>query len=309
MAATVQSFALATRYAAMLDEVYKRESLTSVLDTPSDLVLWDNANAAKIYKTTMDGLGDYSRNNGYVKGAAIGTWENLQLAYDRGRQFLVDVMDNDETLDMAFGTLAGEFVRTKEVPEVDAYTFAKIAGTANIQAATPANFANISNVLTAVDTAQAALDDKEVPMEGRILFVSTSVYYALKDKLTRFIENRDEVINRNFRYLDDTLVIPVPSARFNTAIDLLDGSTNGEEAGGYSIVPGTGSSYPINFLLLHPSAIIKVMKHRVPRIFSPDVVQEADAWKFNIRLYGDTFVKENKKDGIYLHRAASANSN
>ena len=176
MAATVQSIALVTKYAAMLDEVYKRESLTSVLDTPSDLVMWDGANAAKIFKTTMDGLGDYSRNNGYVKGAVIGTWENLQLAYDRGRQFLVDAMDNEETLDMAFGTLAGEFVRTQEVPEVDAYTFAKIASASNIQAATPANFANISNVLTAVDTAQAALDDKEVPMEGRILFVSTSVH-------------------------------------------------------------------------------------------------------------------------------------
>ena len=217
-------------------------------------------------------------------------------------------MDNEETLDMAFGTLAGEFVRTQEIPEGDAYTIAKIASTTGIQSATPANFANISNVLTAVDTAQASLDDAEVPMEGRILFVSTAVYYALKDKLTRFIDNRDEVINRNFVYLDDTRVIPVPSARFNTAIDLLDGSSTNEEAGGYSIVPGTGSSYPINFLLVHPSAIVKVMKHRVPRIFSPDVVQEADAWKFNIRIYGDTFVKDNKKNGIYLHRASTANS-
>lgn len=308
MAATVQSIALAQKYAAILDEVYKREALTSVLDTPSDLVMFDGANTAKIFKTSMDGLGDYSRNNGYVKGAVVGTWESMTLAYDRGRQFLVDAMDNEETLDLAFGTLAGEFVRTKEIPEVDAYTFAKIASTSNINVATPANLANVSDILKAVDAGQAALDNAEVPMEGRIMFVSTAVYYALKDKLTRFIENGDEIINRNFRYLDDTLVIPVPAVRFNTAIDLLDGSTNGEEIGGYSNVPGTGSSYPINFMIVHPSAIVKVMKHRVPRIFSPDVVQEADAWKFNIRLYGDTFVKENKVKGIYLHNAATANS-
>lgn len=308
MAATVQSIALATKYAAILDEVYKRESLTTVLDTPSDLVMFDGANAAKIFKTSMDGLADYSRNNGYAKGAVVGTWETHTLGYDRGRSFLVDTMDNEETLDLAFGTLASEFVRTKEVPEGDAYTFAKIASTTGIQAATAANFANITNVLTAVDTAQAALDDKEVPMEGRVLFVSTQVYYALKDKLTRMIQNGDQVINRNFRYLDDTLVIPVPAARFNTAIELLDGTSNGEEAGGYSNVPGTGSSYAINFMLVHPSAIIKVEKHHPLRIFSPEVVQEADAWKFNARIYGDVFVKENKKDGIYLHRAASANS-
>ena len=308
MAATVQSIALAEKYAAILDEVYKRESLTSVLDTPSDLVMFDGANSAKIFKTEMDGLGDYSRNNGYVRGAVVGSWEPLTLAYDRGRSFLVDAMDNEETLDLAFGTLAGEFVRTKEVPEVDAYTFAKIASTSNINAATPANLANVTDILKAVDAGQAALDNAEVPMEGRVMFVSTAVYYALKDKLTRFIENGDEIINRNFRYLDDTLVIPVPAVRFNTAIDLLDGSTNGEEIGGYSNVPGTGSSYPINFMIVHPSAIVKVMKHRVPRIFSPDVVQEADAWKFNIRVYGDTFVKQNKVKGIYLHNAATANS-
>ena len=38
---------------------------------------------------------------------------------------------------MAFGTLAGEFIRTKVVPEVDAYRFSKYASTASINAATP----------------------------------------------------------------------------------------------------------------------------------------------------------------------------
>ena len=89
MSATVQSIALAEKYSAILDEVYKRESLTSVLDTPSDLVMFDGADTAKIFKTQMDGLGDYSRNNGYVRGAVVGTWETMELKYDRGRQFLV----------------------------------------------------------------------------------------------------------------------------------------------------------------------------------------------------------------------------
>lgn len=307
MSATVQSIALATKYAAILDEIYKRESLTSVLDTPSDLVIFDGANAAKIFKMSMDGQGDYSRNNGYVKGAVVGTWETMTLAYDRGRSFLIDSMDDNETLGLAFGALAGEYVRTKEIPEIDAYTFAKLAGTSNIQG-TNANYGSITNILTAVDTAQKALDDEEVPYDGRILFVSTQVYYGLKDKLTRMIANRDEVIDRNFEFLDGTRVIAVPAGRFNTKIDLYDGSTNGEEAGGWSNVPSVGSSYPINFMLVHPSAIVKVMKHRIPRIFSPDVVQDADGWKFNLRTYGDVFVKENKVKGIYLHRAATANS-
>ena len=49
------TIALAERYAPILDEVYKRESVTSILDTPSDLVMFTGANTAQIYKTQMDG--------------------------------------------------------------------------------------------------------------------------------------------------------------------------------------------------------------------------------------------------------------
>lgn len=302
------SIALAQRYSPVLDEVYKKYSLSAILDTPADRVLWDGADTAKIYKTSMDGLGSYDRNNGYAKGSVNGSWETLQMNYSRGRQLMIDAMDNEETLDMAFGTLAGEFVRTQEVPEGDAFTFAKIAGTSNIQAATPADFGSISNVLTAVDTAQKALDDEEVPEEGRILFVSNAVYYALKDKLTRMIQNGDPNVNRNVEFLDTMRVIKVPQNRFNTAIDLYDGVTAGQESGGWTSVPASGYSYKINFLLVHPSAIVKVTKHRILRVFSPEVVQDADAWKFNERLYGFVGVKENKKKGVYLHRYSTANS-
>lgn len=287
------TIALAERYAPILDEVYKRESLTSVLDTPSDLVMFEGANTAKIFKMEMDGLADYSRNTGYATGSVVGSWEPLQLAYDRGRLFLVDNMDNEETLDMAFGSLAGEFVRTQEIPEGDQYCFSKICAKSGIGAATPADIANVTDILAAVDQGQAALDDAEAPMEGRILFVSTKTYYAIKNKLTRFIMNDEENVQRNIEMLDSMRVIPVPNGRFATAVTL--------GTSGY-----TQSGYPINFLLVHPSAVVKVMKHRVPRIFSPDVVQDADAWKFSIRCYGDTFVKDNKVGGIYLHRGATA---
>lgn len=287
------SIALAERYAPVLDEKFARESLTSVLATPSDLVMFTGANTAKIFKTEMEGFADYDRNNGYAKGSVTGTWEDFTLAYDRGRSFLVDVMDNEETLDLAFGTLAGEFVRVKEVPEWDSYVFSKIAGTSGIGAATPADIASVTDILKAIDEAQADMDDKEVPMEGRILFVSTKTYYAIKEKLTRYLLNDEENVQRNIEMLDSMRVIPVPSGRFSTAITL---GTNGYTQGGY----------PINFLLVHPSAVIDVMKHRVPRIFTPDVVQDADGYRFNIRAYGDVFVKENKVGGIYLHRGATA---
>ena len=48
----------------------------------------------------------------------------VQCNFDRGRMFTVDTMDNAETAGLAFGRLAAEFIRTKVVPELDAFRFA-----------------------------------------------------------------------------------------------------------------------------------------------------------------------------------------
>lgn len=298
---------LANKYNAVLDEIYKRESLSAVLDTPEDLVQWEGGNVAKLFETAPQGLGNYNRATGFVAGDIVAGWNTYTLAYDRGRSLMVDAMDNEETLGMAFGSSAGEFIRTKEVPELDAYTFAKICGTSGISAATPADLGSVTDIIAAIDTAQAQLDEDEVPQEGRILFVSPSVYKAIKGKLTRY-EYTDKEWQRNVEMLDDMRVIRVPQSRFNTAIQLYDGSSQGQTSGGWTNVPATGSSYKINFLLVHPSAVMKVVKHRVPRIWTPEQNINADAFKFDLRVYGDVFVRDNAVDGIYLHSGATANS-
>ena len=96
-------------------------------------------------------------------------------------------------------------------------------------------------------------------------------------------------------------VIQVPQTRFYTAIDLNDGSTEGEEAGGYA---KGASAKDIDFMVIHPSAVLQVPKHTLPRIFSPDENQKADAYKFDYRFYHDCFVLENKVKGIYVHTGA-----
>ena len=104
------SIALAKQFVAMLDEVYKVASLTSDLDGAAELVrAGANANELIIPKLDMSGLGDYSRNSGYVDGDVTLTNETVQCNFDRGRMFTVDNMDNQEPANIAFGRLAGEF--------------------------------------------------------------------------------------------------------------------------------------------------------------------------------------------------------
>lgn len=300
------SISLVTKFLPVLDEVYKRESVTSILDTANSRVEFIGANIIKLFTIELDGLGNYNRNTGYVNGDITAAWQQYQLTQDRGRSFMLDVMDNDETLGMTLAGLLSEFLRVYVVPEIDAYRFAKYAGTTGILAATAADIGSSSDVVGFIDEADKAMSNNEVPHDGRVLFVSEDVYKRLKGQITRFIENGEGNVNREVEMFDNMRVIRVPQNRFNTAITLYDGSTSGQEAGGY-IVPAS-TSYPINFMIVHPSAVAQVVKHVVPRLFSPQQNLNADAWKYDYRIYHDAFVLKNKVKGIYLHRAATANS-
>ena len=296
------SISLVTKFLPVLDEVYKRESVTSVLDTANSRVEFIGANIIKLFTIELDGLGNYNRNTGYVGGDITAAWEQYQLTQDRGRSFMLDVMDNDETLGMTLAGLLSEFLRVYVVPEIDSYRFAKYAGTTGILTATAADITSSSDVVGFIDEADKAMSNNEVPHDGRILFVSEDVYKRLKGQITRFIENGEGNVNRTIEVFDDMRVIRVPANRFNTAITLKDGTTSGQTAGGYTV-----GGYPINFMIVHPSAVAQVVKHVVPRLFSPEQNQIADAWKYDYRIYHDAFVLQNKVKGIYLHRASTAN--
>ena len=66
------------------------------------------------------GMSNYSRNAGFVPGDVNGSWVPYVLNTDRGRSYMVDALDNDETLGMAFGSLLSVVEREHVIPEVDA---------------------------------------------------------------------------------------------------------------------------------------------------------------------------------------------
>ena len=292
------SVALAQKYLPLLDEVYKRESLSSILDTANERINWIGADTAKVMKLDLDGLGNYSRNAGYVAGSADVTWETLQITKDRGRSFNIDVMDNEEVLGQMVGNTLSEFERVHIVPEIDAYRFAKYA--ANAGNTVTATLSSSDNIADLIQTAIATMDDDEVPYEGRILFVNPTIYSYLKGDITRFTENGDPNINGNIEMYDALRVIRVPSGRFNTQITLAQ-PTTASSTGGFS-----ATGVDINFMIIHPSAVVQVIKHFAPRLFSPAQVFDADAWRVNYRVVHDCFVLANKVDGIYVHKKAAA---
>jgi len=288
------TFDLISKYVALLDEVYKRGSLTNDLLGANQAIVKEGMNAKTILipKVTTQALANYSRNTGFVPGDATLTWQTHEFEIDRGRSFMVDNADDMETAGLAFGTLAADFVSVGVVPEIDAYRFAKMtAGAANNVTGTPTK----STIDGLIDAAVEKLDDANVPVEGRILYVSNETYKFIKQS-DNFVRNlvQGENINKNFETYDGMKVVKVPKTRFYSAITL-----TASGAGGYA-----NDGTEINFMIVHPSAVVPAVKINQPRVFDKAENQTADAYKFDMRIYHDLFVLDNKIDGIYVHRKA-----
>ena len=286
------NIALAKVYTNLLDEVYQQSALTAVLESDATLARQGaNANEIVIPKLSMDGLADYNRNSGYVNGDVELTWETAKFNYERGRAFTVDDMDNEETQNIAFGRLAGEFIRTKVVPELDAFRFATYASTVGAGAAT-GTLASGADVIAALRTATSAMDEAEVPMEDRHLFITPTLLGLVQDMDTT---KSREVLSRF------ASITPVPQTRFYSAIELLDGKTGGEEKGGFK---KADLGVELNFEIIHKPATLQFTKHAVPKIIAPAQNPDADAWKYGYRNYGLCDVYENMAAGIYVHKKA-----
>lgn len=282
------------KYVALLDEVYKNASTSQILDGDTTLVqAGTNANEIVIPKISMDGLGDYSRNGGYASGNVTMTNETVAFNYDRGRKFSVDAMDNEETAGLAFGKLSSEFLRTKAVPEVDAFRYATYAGTTGIsKVSAGATLSTGTAVIDALIVAQNQMDEDEVPAESRVLFITPT--------LLRLAQNVDTTKSRDV-LAEFSAIVKVPQTRFYTAITLADGKTDDELAGGYAKAT-TGKD--INFMIIEKSAVLQYPKHKVNKAISPEDNQNDDSWLFFFREYGLADVEENKVSGIYLHHKA-----
>ncbi len=297
VAPAANSIAYAQKFLPLLDEAYKADSKTAILDTLSEYVRFTGANTVNIFNLDTVGMANYDRDAGFVPGDVTGTWQPYVLETDRGRSYQVDFLDNDEAMGLVVPNLLATVERQHIIPEVDAYRFASYASGAAAGNIVTETIAAGAAAVASIDLATATLDDAEVPYEGRILFVNPTMYRYLKAGITRMVMNRDRDIDYNVEMYNDMRVITVPSGRFNTAITL-NAPTTSSGAGGYT---ATGDA--VNYMIVHPSAILQVMAHYAPRFFTPEQNIEADAYRVQPRFAHGAWVKAHKTNGIYVSHA------
>ena len=281
--------ASAKNYTGILDEVYQRASVSSVLNSPRRMVrAGRNAKEVMIPKVSVSGLGNYTRNVGYKTGSIEFAYETKAFNYDRGIRLMADVMDVEEAGVMDCFVQAGaELQRTQVAPEADAFTFASIAGHAGVTV-DEADLADAEagDVLKALRDVTNGMDEEQVSTGSRVLFITPTLKGALDDFSLANPARSNRVLERF------CAVVEVPQVRFYTGVTLNDGETSF----GYSKSAGARD---LNFLVVEKSAVIKFDKHVASRVFSPDELESLDSYMMKYRKYGIVELLDNKLAGVH----------
>jgi len=291
----INTLAYATIFQTELDKQAEHLSLTNWMDANAGLVQYNGGNTVKVPKISMDGLGDYDRDDGYPQGSVTLEYETLTLTQDRGKKFQLDSQDVDETNFVAnAGNVMGEFQRTKVIPEVDAYRLSAIA-TSAIEADEHCTY----GYTPAKDTIADAFIDglNAVRDEGFESFVIHATYATLGALQKSVL--KDNISVQNFTVggiqlaipsIDGNPIIATPKNRMYSAISI---GANGYSKG--------ASAIDTNFLIIPRTAPIGVNKANKPKIITPEANQNADAWLVAYRRYHDLWVLENQMLGIYAN--------
>lgn len=302
----INTLATATIFQNTLDQIAVRQMTTGWMDKNAGQVKYNGGAEVKIPKMSVQGMGDYDRDNGYVQGAVTLGYETKTMTQDRGRKFQLDPMDVDEnSFVTTASTVMAEFQRDYVIPEIDAYRLSKIASSAITAAKTGmvqygyTPGATGTSALRKVKEGIAAI--RTLGYNGPLVIHATDAFILeleleLAGKITT-ITFAQGGINTQVPSIDRVPIISTPANRMVTAITLYDGVTAGQTTGGF--IKGT-TALDVNFIVLPTNVPLAITKQDVMRIFDPLTNQKANAWAMDYRRFHDIWVLDNKLDSLYV---------
>ena len=258
-----------------LDEVVAASARTAdLVASPSLVRAGGTANTVKVGTITMDGLGTYSKKDGYPTGSVSLTWQTMELGYDRARQFNLDAVDlatKDDAMTAAY-TMA-EFVRQKVVPEIDMVRIAKAAqGAVAASQVTYGFTASAANTLGAIIDAIDTARDGAQSDEGTVVFVDRALkpYISKSSEVSRTVDlkNGGAALYTAVNEIDGAKIVYCPSAYMKSSWTAQDGVTNGQTAGGLVAASGAAT---LKIVAVAQGCAQGVVAHNVARIVAdPD---------------------------------------
>lgn len=281
---------LVTKFSPLVDERFEVESKTSLVTNKDyDFV---GAKTLKIYSVATAPMYNYGRNAdigndgsqdqvlsryGLIEDLATETQE-VSMEKDRSFIFVIDKMDQDETLQaLNAGSALARQLREVVIPEVDTYTYKKMADNAGKTVYNQT--ITSSNAYTALTDATEYMDEKKVPADGRVAVVTPAFYKLLKQDSNAVLETE---IGENMRV--------------KGVIANMDGMTIQKVVS--SLLPTN-----INFMVAHKIATTQAIKLAEYETIDGGALASGKIVKG--RIYYTAFVRNNKKNAIYVNTKAS----
>ncbi len=293
-------------FSKALDQQIIEGATSGWMEDNAGQVIYNGGDEVKIPKISLTGLADYDRDSGYNQGAVTFKYQTKNLTMDRGRKFMLDSIDVDETnFVMSASAVMSEFQRTQIIPEVDAYRYSKIyelAKTNYGRLYTP----SVSTILSTLNSDITAVQDSAGAADLVIIMPYTVAdMLDNNEKISRSINAADfkqGEINLKVKTYNGIPIIRVPSVRMKTEYIFKDGKSSDQTDGGFA---PTSTATQINWIICPRSAPIAVSKTDNFKIFDPAVNQTADAWLIQYRKFHDIWIKDNALPSIRVCAVAS----
>jgi Tfp pilus assembly protein PilZ len=252
----------------------------------------DDGRTVKIPRLTVGGRGDANRDA--IAAAARNydnDWETKTLSNQRSWGTLVHPKDVDQTNGVAtIENITAEMNNTQKFPEMDAYCLSKIYSEWRGQLFAPdITTLSVSNVLTIFDTLMQRMDEKRIPLTGRVLYVTPATNRLIKNAtgITRSLDaNKNTgVVNTIIQSLDTIDIVSVPPELMKTL---------------YSFTSGwavSGSAKQVDMLLIHPLSVITPVSYEFAKLDEPAALTNGKYYYYE-ESHEDVFILNAKADGI-----------
>lgn len=236
------------------------------------------------------------------------SWESKTLENQRKWSTLVHPKDIDQTNMVATITnITKTFNEFQKFPEMDAYLISKLYSawtTAVVSEGYTAHTAmedaitgtdgkiDGDKVLAVFDAFMLAMDNKRVPIQGRIFYCTHEVKAALKNAAS--VAKRWDVqaagngINRSVDYLDGVKVNAVPAELMKTLYNFTTG---------WAV---SASADQINMFMVHPMAIITPVSYTFAQLQEPSALSEGK-YVYYEESFEDCFILNNMADALQFH--------
>ena len=300
----INTIATANLFQQNLDKAAAQQLLTGWMESNAGQVIYNGGATVKIPKLSMDGLGNYDRDAGYNQGGISLIYETMTMNYDRGRKFLLDPMDiNESNFVLTASSVMGEFQRTKVVPEIDAIRLSKIATYA---IGVPGDTQVEYGYNPAKTTIVAKIKDgiKKIRKAGFTGELVCYVTYDVQSLVSEYYGDRLAAatfsingVDTRVPSIDGVPLVPVIDECMVSTVTLNDGKTSGQTAGGFIKAE---KALDVNFEIMAKEAPIAVQKTDTMRIFDPNTNQTANAWSMDYRKFHDVWVMDNKLKGLFV---------